>query len=331
MTISTRDMSRRQALAIALGATIAPIPFAKAEDTWPTKPVRLIVGSAAGPTDVQARILADKLGERLGQRVLVENRAGALGNIAMQATAKSPADGYTFVFVIASMISTNPFIYKTLLYDIDKEFEPIAMLSKAGFAYLARPDLGVRTMKELAELIKANPGKIKAANVAPGSLGHLSFESYLRSFDGKVNMVAYRTTTQSLQDLWGGRVDVYPAPIGSTKQAIADGKAIVLAISTAERHPSLPDVPTVAEQGYADFDFYGWYGVMAPKGTPAKIIERANKEIMAIAASEDYRERMIAMGAVPSPPGTPADFEAIYKREQKVYEPLIKSMDIKIE
>ncbi|KRR25224.1 hypothetical protein CQ14_09395 [Bradyrhizobium lablabi] len=326
-------MTRRQALFSVLVSGVAlPSWPLLAEEAWPSRMIKLIVPSAAGlPTDVHARIIAETLGERLGQRVLVENKPGATGNIGMQAAALAPPDGYNFAFVIATYITSNPFTFKRLLYDVEKDFVPVAMLSKAGFTYIVREGLGVKSVADLTAYIKANPGKLSVANIAPGSLAHLSFEVYLRSFGGKVEMVPYRTGAQVMQDLWGGQVDLYPGPVGSTRQVQANGKARALAITTIERHPSLPNVPTMAEQGFPGYDYFGWYGVMAPKNTPPAIVERLNREIATIVTSQQYRERMIGLGAIPGDALTPERFLALYREEAARFGPLIRSMNIVVE
>jgi tripartite-type tricarboxylate transporter receptor subunit TctC len=325
-------LTRRQALRTAVTAGVALCtPALRAQEQWPSRMIRLIVPSAVGPTDVHARIISDMLAERLSQRVLVENKPGAAGNIGMQAAALAPADGYTFAFVIASYITSNPFMYKTLLYDTERDFVPVAMLSKAGFTYLVREGLGIKSVADLTTYIKANPGTLSVVNIAPGSLAHLSFETYLRSFNRKVEMVPYRTTAQVLQDLWGGQVDLYPGPVGSTRQVEGNGKARALAISTIERHPTLPEIPTMAEAGLPGFDHYGWYGILAPKNTPPAIVERLNREIVAIVASKEYRERMIGLGAIPVEPATPEQFRKLYQEEAARLGPLIRSMNIIVE
>jgi tripartite-type tricarboxylate transporter receptor subunit TctC len=331
--MARKGLMRRQALACAmmLGIMLTSYPT-RAQEDWPSRPIRLIVPSAAGlPTDIHARIIAEALSDRLGRRVFVENKPGATGNIGMQAAATAPADGYTFVFVIASYLTSNPFMFKKLLYDVERDFVPVAMLSKAGFTFVVREGLGIKSIADLTAHIKANPGKLSVVNIAPGSLAHLSFEVYLRSFGGKVEMVPYRTGAQVLPDLWGGQVDLYPGPIASTRQVEADGKARALAITTIERHPSLPDVPTMAEQGFPGYDYYGWYGVMAPKSTLPAIVERMSREIAAISGSNEYRERMITLGAIPGDALTPDAFRALYQKEAEHLGPLIRSLNIVLE
>ncbi|HYI28797.1 MAG TPA: tripartite tricarboxylate transporter substrate binding protein [Bradyrhizobium sp.] len=325
------DLNRRQAIGLIAAAAVAWPVRAHAADQWPARTVRLVVPALGSPTDVHGRIFAEMLGERLGQRVLVDNKPGAAGNLGMQAAVVAPADGYTFVFAIASYITTNPFMYKKLLYDTERDFVPVSLLSKAGFTFVVREGLGIKTLADLTAYIKANPTKLSVANIQPGSLVHLAFESYLRTFGGSVELIPYKTSAQVLQDLWGGLVDLYPGPIGSTRQFEGNGKARAIAVTTIERHPSLPEVPTMAEQGMPAFDFYGWYGIFASRKTPPAIVERMNQEANAVVASKEYREKMIGLGAIPVEPMSPHDFKKLYLDEMAQLGPLIKSMNLVIE
>jgi tripartite-type tricarboxylate transporter receptor subunit TctC len=276
-------------------------------DVWPSRNIRLI-SPLAGTSDIHARIIAEMLTERLGQKVVLDTKPGGAGIIGMQVGAKAPADGYNFTFVIASYMSTYPFMYKALPYDVERDFAPVAMLPKAGFLFIVREGLGVKSLADLTAHIKANPGKLTVVNFAPGSFAHLSFESYLRTFGGKAEMVPYRTEAPALQDLWGGRVDLHLSPIIVAPQVLAEGKARAIAITTLERHPLFPDVPTLDEQGVKGFDFYGWYGVVAPKNTPQAAINALNRELAAISETPAYRERVIKLGAVPAAPASPNSF-----------------------
>jgi tripartite-type tricarboxylate transporter receptor subunit TctC len=307
------------------------VPSTAFAEPWPTRPVRMVSPSAGGITDLHARIIAEKLTTRLGQQFYVDGKPGVTGGISAQVAAQAPADGYTFLFIIASLIVTNPFVYEKLLYDVDRDFVPVAMMSKAGFAFLVRDGLTVRSMTELAAHIKAHPGKLTVGNIAPGSLAHLATELYLQAFDGKVELVPYRTMPQVVQDLARGDIDAFMSPIGEANPTVAGGKVRALAITTAARHESLPDVPTMIEQGYAGFDVYGWYGVLAPKKTPRPIIDRMNREIAAITSAPEYRERMISLGAIPGDTGTPEEFEKIYQAEARRWGALIRKLGIRLE
>jgi tripartite-type tricarboxylate transporter receptor subunit TctC len=314
----------------AAALLLPAIAMAQATD-WPTKPVRVVTPSNAGITDTHSRIVFEALSDRLGQRFYVDGKPGATGGISAQIAARAPADGYTLLFCIASLIVTNPFVYENALYDTDRDFDPVAMLAKAPFAILVRDGLPVRTMKELGEYIRAHPGKVTFANVAPGSLAHLVGELYLQRIGGKAEMVPYRSVPQTILALAAGEMDVFVSPIGEAKAGIAGGKMRGLAVTTPTRLASLPDVPTMAEQGFDGFDVAGWYGVLVPKGTPRPIVDRLNRELTTIIASPAYRERMLAMGAVAADPMTPEQFRDAWRREAEQWGALIRRIGLKLE
>ena len=323
---------RRHVLGLMASAGLFLPTAARAQSTdWPTKPVRVVSPSTGGITDTHARIVFEALSDRLGQRFYVDGKPGATGGISAQIAARSPADGYTLLFIIASLIVTNPFVYENSLYDVDRDFDPVAMLAKAPFAILVRDGLPARTMKELADHIRTHPGKVTFANVAPGSLAHLVGELYLQTIGGKAEMIPYRSVPQTILALAGGEVDVFVSPIGEAKAGIAGGKIRGLAVTTPARLASLSEVPTMAEQGFAGFDVAGWYGVLAPKGTPRAIVEKANRELNAVIGSAAYRERVLGMGAVAADPMTPEAFRDLYRAEAAQWGALIRKIGLKLD
>lgn len=326
------EMFRRRLLSGLSALPLAGAIPALAQDTdWPNKTVRVVSPSTGGITDTHARIVFEALSERLGQRFYIDGRPGATGGISAQTAARSPADGYTLLFMIASLVVTNPFVYDKLLYDVERDFDPVIMLAKAPFAILARSALPVRSMNELAAYIRANPGKVTFANVAPGSLAHLASELYLQRIEGKAEMVPYRTVPQTILALAGGEVDVFVSPIGEARAGIAGGKIRGLAVTTPARLESLPEVPTMEEQGFQGFDIAGWYGVLVPKGTPRPIIDRAHRELTALITSPAYRERVSDMGAVAAEPMSPESFRDLYRAEAAQWGGLIRKIGLKLE
>jgi tripartite-type tricarboxylate transporter receptor subunit TctC len=316
---------------IAAAALLLPsIAIAQSTD-WPIKPVRVVSPSNAGITDTHSRIVFEALSDRLGQRFYIDGKPGASGGISAQIAARAPADGYTVLFCIASLIVTNPFVYENALYDTERDFDPVAMLAKAPFAILVRDGLPVRNMNELADYIRAHPGKVTFANVAPGSLAHLVGELYLQRIGGKAEMIPYRSVPQTILALAAGEMDVFVSPIGEAKAGIAGGKIRGLAVTTPERLASLPEVPTMEEQGFRNFDVAGWYGVLVPKGTPRPIIDKLNRELVAIITSSAYRERVLAMGAVAADPMTPEQFRDAWRREARQWGALIHKIGLKLE
>lgn len=333
MTIREYRPSRRHLLGSLTGSAglvLAGTASVRAT-SWPAKPVRVVSPSTAGITDTHSRIVFDALSERLGQRFYIDGKPGAGGGISAQVAARTPADGYTLLFCIASLIVTNPFVYENQLYDIDRDFDPVAMMAKAPFAILVRDGLPVRTMAELADHIRAHPGKVTFANVSPGSLAHLVGELYLQKIDGKAEMIPYRSVPQTILALSSGEMDVFVSPIGEARSGIAGGKIRGLAVTTAERLASLPEVPTMAEQGFAGFDVAGWYGVLAPKGTPRAIVDKANREINAVTQNAAYRARIGELGAYMGPPLSPEAFRDEWRAEAAQWGALIKKIGLTLD
>lgn len=324
--------TRRRALGLiaSTGLALPAIVQAQSND-WPAKTVRVVSPSSGGITDTHARIVFEALSDRLGQRFYVDGKPGAGGGISAQIAARSPADGYTLLFMIASLVVTNPFVYENQLYETERDFDPVAMLAYAPFAFLVRETLPVRSMTELADYIRAHPGKVTFANVAPGSLAHLVGELYLQKIGGKAEMIPYRSVPQTILALSSGEMDVFVSPIGEARAGIAGGKIRGLAVTTAFRLDSLPEVPTMAEQGFADFDVAGWYGVLAPKGTPRLVIDKANRELNAVIATEAYRKRVSELGAVASEPITPEAFRDIWRAEAERWGALIRKIGLKLD
>jgi len=330
--IDSAGPTRRRTLGLiaSTGLALPAIVHAQSND-WPAKTVRVVSPSTGGITDTHARIVFEALSDRLGQRFYIDGKPGATGGISAQIAARSPADGYTLLFMIASLVVTNPFVFETQLYDTERDFDPVAMLAYAPFAILVRESLPVRSMTELADYIRSHPGKVTFANVAPGSLAHLVGELYLQTIGGKAEMIPYRSVPQTILALSSGEMDVFVSPIGEARAGIAGGKIRGLAVTTASRLDSLPEVPTMAEQGFAGFDVAGWYGVLAPKGTPRPIVDKANRELNAVIASPAYRKRVSELGAVASEPISPEAFRDIWRAEAERWGALIRKIGLKLE
>lgn len=333
MTIGESSLRRRPLLSGLVGSAglvLAGATPARASN-WPTKPVRVVSPSTGGITDTHSRIVFDALSERLGQRFYIDGKPGAGGGISAQVAARAPADGYTLLFCIASLIVTNPFVYENQLYDVDRDFDPVAMLAKAPFAILVRESLPVRSMAELAAYIRARPGKVTFANVSPGSLAHLAGELYLQRIDGKAEMIPYRSVPQTILALSSGEMDVFVSPIGEAKAGIAGGKIRGLAVTTPARLASLPEVPTMAEQGFDGFDIAGWYGVLAPKGMPRAIVDKANLALNSLTQSDAYRARIAELGAYMGPPLNPEAFRDEWRAEAAQWGALIRKIGLKLD
>jgi tripartite-type tricarboxylate transporter receptor subunit TctC len=287
------------ALALTLAATFAlGVCGAAGAQEWPTKPVTLIVPFAAGgTTDLVGRPLAQGLGERLGQTVVVDNRAGAGGTLGAAAAAKSPPDGYTlFLATIAHTIA--PGIYRNLSYDFEKDFDPITVVAAVPNVLIVNPAVPAKTAAELIAYIKAHPGKVNFGSAGPGSVEHLSGELF-RSMAGlDIVHVPYKGGAPMMTDLIAGHIEMAVETSGSALQHIKSGAVRALAVSTRERSPFFPDLPTLDEAGLKGYDVTTWYGLLAPHGTPAAIRDKLYRETTELLKSPNMIARLNDLGAV---------------------------------
>jgi len=322
--------SRRHLTAsLVCALTLAACGFAAAQD-WPTRPVTLVVPFAAGgTTDLVARPLAQALGERLGQTVVVDNRAGAGGTIGAGMAAKAPHDGYTlFLATIAHTIA--PGLYKSLSYDFEKDFDPITVVGEVPNVLIVNPALPVRTTAELIAYSKANPGKVNFGSAGAGSVEHLSGELF-RSMAGlDIVHVPYKGGAPMMTDLIAGHIQMAIETSGSALQHIKAGAVRALAVSTKERSPFFPDLPTLDASGLKGYDVTTWYGLLAPHGTPAAIRDRLYRDTAEILKSKEMLARLADLGAVPG--GEPPEkFAAFIKTETAKWTKITKDAGITAE
>ena len=303
------------ALVVTLAATVAlAVCGAAGAQEWPTKPVTLIVPFAAGgTTDLVGRPLAQGLGERLGQTVVVDNRAGAGGTLGAAAAAKSPPDGYTlFLATIAHTIA--PGIYHNLAYDFEKDFDPITVVAEVPNVLIVNPAVPAKTAAELIAYIKAHPGKVNFGSAGPGSVEHLSGELF-RSMAGlDIVHVPYKGGAPMMTDLIAGHIEMAVETSGSALQHIKSGAVRALAVSTRERSPFFPDLPTLDEAGLKGYDVTTWYGLLAPHGTPAAIRDKLFRETIELLKSPNMIARLKDLGAVAG--GEPPERFAAFIRSE---------------
>jgi tripartite-type tricarboxylate transporter receptor subunit TctC len=323
-------LPRRQFLHLAAGAAVLPVVSRVAwAQPYPSRPVRIVVGLAAGgPADLVARLIAQWLSERLGQPFLVENRTGAATNIATEAVVRAPADGYTLLFVTAAN-AINTSLYEKLSFNLSRDIVPVASLIRAPSVLEVNPSVPARTVPEFIAYAKANPGKLTMASSGIGAPSHVFGELF--KFMTGVNLVhvPYRGAAPAVADLVAGQVQVYFDPIPNSIGYIRAGKVRPLAITSATRSEALPDVPTVSEfvPGYeASF----WFGVGAPKATPAEIVDKLNKEINTALADPKIKARLADLGGTVLA-GSPADFGKFIADETEKWAKVVKFADIKAE
>ena len=295
------------------------------ELAYPKQPVTLVVPfPAGGPTDAMARVLALKLGERLSQPVLIDNRGGAGGGIAAELVAKAPADGYTLFFGTTGTMAINPSLYSKLRYDPVKDFAPVSLMATTANVLVVSPQIPAKNLAELVALAKAKPGELTYGSAGNGSSNHLSGELFRSAAGIQVNHIPYKGSAPAMIDLLGGRLSMMFDTIAQQTQNIAAGKVHALAVTGPMRSPLLPNVPTAQEAGLKGFDVTIWYGVLAPKGTPASVVERLHREMVAVMATEELKKRMESDGAE-ARTNTPADFAALIKSDTTKWAPVVKN------
>jgi tripartite-type tricarboxylate transporter receptor subunit TctC len=304
-----RTIIRIAALCVALTASAAHA------QPYPNKLVRIIVPfPAGGPTDVMARLIGIKLSERLGQQFIVENIAGAAGNIGMGNAAKQPGDGYTILFVSSSFV-VNPSLYNKPPYDPDKDFVPITKAAAATHALIANPAVAARSVKELVDLIRAEPSKYSIASPGAGTTPHLSIELFKQSLGlNELLVVPFSGGNPSIQSVVGGHTPLSFQAIPPATALIREGKLRALAVTSLKRAAALPDVPTLDELGIKGQEAETMQGVLAPAGTPKEIVDLLQREIAAILGLPDVKDRVLALGFEPSAL-TPAEFAVYIKAE----------------
>jgi tripartite-type tricarboxylate transporter receptor subunit TctC len=321
---------RRQFLHLAAGIAALPAmsPIARAQ-AYPTRPVRLIVPLAAGgATDIVARLMGQWLSERLGHPFIIENRPGAGGNIGTEAVVRAPPDGYTLL-VASTTNAINATLYEKLNFNFIRDTAPVATISRNTLVMVVHPSIPAKTVPEFIAYAKANPRKLNMASPGNGSPNHVSGELFKMMTGVDMVHVPYRSGGPALTDLLGGQVQVmFPATVSSIEY-IRDGRLRALAVTTATRSDTLPDIPTVAEF-VPDYEASNWFGMCAPNATTAEIVERLNKEVNAALADHKIRARLADLGSVPLAL-SPADFGKLIAEETEKWAKVIRAANIKPE
>jgi tripartite-type tricarboxylate transporter receptor subunit TctC len=297
--------------------------------TWPTKPLRLVVPFApGGSSSIVARTLAAEMEKGLGQPIVVENKPGGGGNVAMQEVARADADGYTLIIGHVGSLAVNPYMYSKLPYDVDKDFAAVSLLAIVPAIYVVHADVPAKDLREFVALAKKEPGKLYYGSAGNGSAGHLAME-YLKQATGiDIVHVPYKGTGPNLTDLVAGRTQAASAGTPPLMPHVKSGKLRVIAVGTTKRLASLPEVPTVAEQGYPGFETSQWYGLNAPARTPPAVIQRLSAEAAKAAKSPKVRERFAADDA-DAIGSTPAEYAAFIHKEQERWSKVVRAANIR--
>lgn len=326
-----RSMTRRGAIVAAmLGAVAGPLGltgYAGAED-YPNRPITLIVPSpAGGGTDTQARLLAPKLTEILGQTVIIENRGGASGNIGAQAVAKAKPDGYTLLAMISSHV-INPSVLKSVPYDIDHDFAMISRTVTAPGVLVGNPSLPAKNLQELLAYLKANPGKVAFGSAGVGSLSHLAVELFEQEAGVKLLHVPYRGTRPALNDTLAGQVVLDVPDLSIALGQIAAGKLRAFGVTSSKRVASTPDIPTIAEAGLPGFEAVQWFGLAAPAGTPAAIVNKLHDAVVKALADPGVRKAYEKIAMTPEPSASPAEYAKFVHDEGVRWAKVVKDAHI---
>jgi tripartite-type tricarboxylate transporter receptor subunit TctC len=315
------------ALVLTVLLVLAASPVAAQE--LPSRPIRMVVAfPAGGPADFVARVLADKLKALLGQAVIVENRAGANGAIGAEYVARAEPDGTTLFFTTVGAVAVTPHLMAKVAYDPIRDFAPITLVVRNTTILVVKPDLPVASARELAAHAAQNPGAIAIASTGSGSMPHLALELYQAAADVKFLHVPYRGAAAALSDLLGGQVQGLFADAPVLLPQIQGGKIRPLAAASAARNVALPDVPTLAEQGFPDTSADNWYGLLAPSRTPAAVVGKLHDAVVTALAAPDLREKLIRSGAIPASTSV-AEFAQLMREELQRWGRVVREKNIK--
>jgi tripartite-type tricarboxylate transporter receptor subunit TctC len=322
-------ITRRTSLSIAACALAALASPAIRAQNWPSRPMRFVVPFAPGGTsEIVARSVAAELGKQLGQTVYVENKPGGAGVTAMQEVAKAPPDGHTLILGHVGTLAVNPTMLKNQPYDVNRDFAPVTLLAKVPNVFVIHPDVPAKNFQEFVDYVKKHPGQLNYGSAGNASAGHLAME-YLKLVTGMfITHIPYRGTGPQLTDLLAGRTQASSAGMPALGAHIRSGKLRAIAVGTQQRIAALPDVPTVAELGFKDFETSQWYGMLVPAGTPADVVKRLQEESYKALRSSAVTERFATDNAVGGG-GPSADFAAFIRREQAIWSDIVKRAGIK--
>ena len=306
---------------VAIGALLATSALAQA---YPAKPVKVVVPyPPGGPTDIVARLVSQKLAEQTGQQFVVENRAGAGGNIGAEAVARAPADGYTLL-VATTAHAINPSLFKSLGYDLQKDFAPVSQLTGGPLVIVVNPSLPAKNVRELIALARSKPGGLNLASSGNGQSTHLSAELFSSMAGIKMNHVPYKGSAPALTDVIAGQADLMFDTMLSAMPQAKTGKLRALAVTSAARSPAAPDLPTVAESGLPGYEAIAWNGLLAPAGTPKDVVAKLNAELKRTLELPEVKERFAAQGFAAAW-GPPDKFAAFLQSELAKWAKVVKT------
>ena len=328
----TSNLQRRQLLQLAMiGATAcAAMPMAAHADAWPTKPITLVVPfPPGGPTDMVARVLAQNVGEQLGQSVIVDNKPGANGNIGNAFVAKAAADGYTVLYNTSS-IALSPALYKKLSYNVNTELAPVALTAVVPLALVVNPKTPVNSVAEFVKYAKDQKGKLSYGSAGNGNVTHLAAFQLVQHYGIEATHVPYKGSAPADVDLVAGQIDFLTDTINSVSAFIKDGKLKLLAVSTSKRLPNFPQAPTLAESGMTGYESGAWQGVMVPAKTPKDVVDKLNAAINKALKDPEVLKKLAIQSTEPLG-STPAEYGAYIKKEIARWDSVVKSTGVSLD
>ena len=301
---------------------------AQAQTTWPDKPIKFILSQppGSGPDNV-ARLLGEKLAKTLDQPVVIENKPGGQNIIGAQAAAKSSADGSTFYFATTAALVTNKFLFKTMPYEPQKDFTPVAFVANSPFGILVKADSAIASIQDLMAKSKASPGKVSLANEGPRTFGGIIARFLNAKTKMDANLVAYASVSVAIQDIMGGHADALVADLASTAQLVKQGRLRLLAVTSAKRVAGFEQVPAMAEL-LPNFEMVGWFAIVAPTGTPSGAIHRLNAEVNKLLLDPEVTQKMLSIGPIPEALGAPVKLEAYLKVENDRWAEVAKEIGL---
>lgn len=323
-------MKRRTLIQAAVAVTVSasPVAWAQTPTAWPDKPIKFVLSQPAGSgPDNVARLLGDRLGKVLGQAIVIDNKPGGQNVIGAQAVARAPADGYTFYFATTAALVTNSYLFKTLAYNPQKDFVPVAFIAKSPFAILVKAESGITSMQDLIAKSRAAAGTLSLANEGPRTFGGIIARLINARAKADANLVSYASVGVSVQDVIGGHADAVVADVASTAQLVRQGRLRMLAVTAGKRIAGWEQVPALSEL-LPGFDMVGWFAVVAPVGTPQAVVARMNREINALLAEYDVKERILTVGPIAESGGSPEQLAAFLQDEHQRWSQAAKEIGL---
>lgn len=323
--------TRRALLSLSVLGLAALLGSAQAQDAWPAKPIRLVVPfTPGGVTDTSGRLIAEHLGKRLGQQIVVDNRPGASGNIGAGLVKTAAPDGYTLVLGFDGTMVINPHVFAKTPFDTVKDFAPVGKIGDATLILVANPDVPVKNLSEVIALSKSQPGGLSFGTSGTGGTPHIAGELLKAKTSANLTHIPYKGGGQAMTDVLGGTIPLVYTAVAGAYGHVKSGKLRAIAVSSAQRSTALPDVPTFIESGVPDFVVNSWVGLLAPVATPPAIVTRLNTELNAVLNDPLVREKLRLMG-IDATPGSADQFSAEIKRDLARYGQVVKSAGIRIE